>query len=80
VKILYFAQLAETLGKTSEELTLGADVPDVASLLARLRQRGPSWEETLSEGRVRVLRNRALADPRTALQDADEIALVPIRT
>jgi sulfur-carrier protein len=79
VRLVYFAQLAETLGRTSEEVALPAHVNDVGALLRWLRERGGSWEETLAEDRVQVLRNRSIVDMRAPVHDHDEIALVPAR-
>ncbi len=79
VRILYFAQLAETLGRTSEEAQPPETVQDLSGLLAWLRERGSPWRETLAEGRVQVLRNRAIVDTRTPVRAGDEIALVPAR-
>lgn len=43
-KLLYFATLADRLGRTSEEAALPATVTDVRALLAWLRGRGGVWE------------------------------------
>jgi molybdopterin converting factor small subunit len=79
VRLVYFAQLVETVGRTSEEVALPVHVDDVRALLRWLRERGDPWEETLAEDRVQVLRNRSIVDLRTPVDDHDEIALVPAR-
>ncbi|MEK7191093.1 MAG: hypothetical protein AAB153_02235 [Pseudomonadota bacterium] len=43
-KLLYFAALADRLGRTSEETALPATITDVRTLLAWLRGRGGIWE------------------------------------
>ncbi len=75
-RILYFAQLAEHVGKTSEDLALPAEVTDVRALLAVLRARGPQWQRALADDAVRVMVNRQLATLDTAIGDAQEIGLL----
>ena len=43
-KLLYFATLADRLGRTAEETELPPGVPDVRRLPAWLRSRGGAWE------------------------------------
>lgn len=52
-KLLYFAALADRLGRTSENVTLPTDVGNVHTLLAWLRTRGGPWEQWLADNAVR---------------------------
>lgn len=75
-KVLYFAQLADRVGKTSEELTLPPAVTTVRALLTLLRARGPDWRQALADDAVRVTVNRQLATLDTPINDAQEIGLL----
>ncbi len=79
LRILYFATLAERLGREVETLEGGPPPRTVAELLARLRARGGAWREALAEEAVRVTVNKTFATPHTPLAPGDEIALVPAR-
>ena len=76
-KLLYFATLADRLGRTAEEVELPAGVTDVRALLAWLRSRGGVWALLLAENAVRVTVNRQFATPDTGIDDRHEIAIVP---
>jgi sulfur-carrier protein len=75
-RILYFASLADTLGRTAEDVDLPPEVQDVGALLDWLRQRGDAWNRLLADENVKVTVNQQFADRETPLQDGDEIALV----
>jgi molybdopterin synthase sulfur carrier subunit len=78
-RVLYFAQLVEKLGLSSEDLALPAEVTTVRGLLAHLRARGPQWERYLAEEAVRVMVNRQLVNLDAALPAQAEIAIVSTR-
>jgi molybdopterin synthase sulfur carrier subunit len=78
-KILYFAQLVDLLGRASEEVTLPDSARDVRGLLTWLRSRGGKWERLLAEDAVRVTIDRQFGDLDSALNDANEIALINSR-
>ncbi|RMD68516.1 MAG: MoaD/ThiS family protein [Gammaproteobacteria bacterium] len=78
VRLLYFAALAETLGRTAEEVELPSEVSDVRGLLAWLRGRGGPWQ-ALEPGTVQITVNRQFAEADTPIGGGDEIALVPRR-
>lgn len=78
-KILYFANLVDRLGTSSEETSLPASITDVRALLSWLRTRGGSWETALAEHMVRVTVNRQLAAPETRIDNGAEIGIVPAR-
>jgi molybdopterin synthase sulfur carrier subunit len=75
-KLLYFAALADRLGRTSEDATLPATVTDVRALLTWLRGRGGVWEQFLVDNAVRVTVNRQFATLDTPVNDRHEIALL----
>jgi molybdopterin synthase sulfur carrier subunit len=78
-KILYFANLVDKLGSSSEEVDLPASITDVRALLDWLRARGGNWETALKENQVRVTVNRQFAALETAIDNTTEIAIVPAR-
>jgi len=78
-KILYFANLVDKLGSSSEEVSLPASVADVRALLAWLRTRGRSWETSLKDHIVRVTVNRQFAALETSIDNTTEVAIVPAR-
>ena len=78
IRLLYFARLREALGSASEEFAAVPGVADVDSLRAHLVARGGAWAEQFGSGRnLRAAVNRALANPRTAIVDGDEVAFFP---
>ena len=79
-KILYFANLVDKLGSSSEEVSLPASITDVRALLAWLRARGGNWETALMADKVQVTVNRQFAAPETMIDNTTEIAIVPARS
>ena len=78
IKVLYFARLRESLGKSSEQIKLPADVRDLEGLRALLVARGGAWEQELAPNKpVRAAVNQAMAMGDTALADGDEVAFFP---
>jgi molybdopterin synthase sulfur carrier subunit len=75
-KLLYFAALADRLGRTSEDVTLPPQVGDVRALLAWLRSRGGPWEQWLADSAVRVAVNRQLTALDAPVDDRSEIAIL----
>jgi len=79
-KLMYFAQLAEALGKTSEQVVLPASVGDVKALFDWLGRRDEAYKTALADGKgVAVMVNKAPATLETAIGDGDEVALIPQR-
>lgn len=78
MKLLYFAWLRQKIGAESEQVTLPADVTDVAGLIVWLKGRGDNYAEALKNDKViKVAVNQAYARPGTPLKDGDEVALFP---
>ncbi len=80
IRLVFLARLREAFGSAGESLTLSSsdDAATVATVLARLRDRGGSFAAELAPGRaVRVAVNHVLAAADAALRDGDEVALFP---
>lgn len=79
-KLMYFAQLAETLGRTAEEVALPASVTDLQGLIAWLSRREDAGWKSLAGGKgLTIMVNRRPATMATALTQNDEIAFIPER-
>jgi sulfur-carrier protein len=77
IQVLYFARLREALGSAGEPID-AAGLTEVASLLAKLRERGGVWDEALGEGQTFLVAvNQEIATPETTLRDGDEVAFFP---
>nr|WP_272211077.1 molybdopterin converting factor subunit 1 [Marinicella sp. W31]MDC2876962.1 molybdopterin converting factor subunit 1 [Marinicella sp. W31] len=80
-KLIYFAWVRERIGVAEEEISLPADVNDVAALLSFLKARGEGYEIALQEPEViRVALDRVHAEHDAPLSGAREIALFPPMT
>jgi molybdopterin synthase sulfur carrier subunit len=81
VKIQYFASLRETLGTQGEELTLPAQVKDVAQLASYLRQgRSVEWAALEDPSRVLIAVNQTIVERSHPLEGAEEVAFFPPMT
>jgi len=80
VKILFFFNLVDLLGRNQEELVLPAEIVNVDGLLALLGQRIEGFHSALSEGRgIQITINKKFAELSSPIQDGDEVALFPKR-
>jgi molybdopterin synthase sulfur carrier subunit len=78
VKLLYFAWLRARIGHAEEQVTLPAEVRDVAGLLEWLRGRGPRYAEALRNPSViRVAVNQDYVGFEHPVKAEDEIAIFP---
>ncbi len=77
LKVLYFASLRETLGKSSEQFALPAGVASVGQLHAHLLARGDAWQALAGTKNLRVAVNQDMATMDTPLRDGDEVAFFP---
>ena len=78
MRILYFAWLRARIGHAEEELTVPAEVHDVAGLLCWLQGRDGTYAEALRDlAVVRVAVNQDYVGPDHPLRDGDEVALFP---
>ncbi|MHB9102307.1 MAG: MoaD/ThiS family protein [Sulfuricella sp.] len=78
-KLMYFAQPAESLGSTSEQVTLPTAVGNVSQLVEWLGRREDACWKALAGDKVAVMVNRQPAAPGTAIKEGDEIAFIPER-
>ena len=77
VRILFFGDLVDTLGISSDEIELAPDVTDVERLLFVLSQRGEMWKKMLlGNPKLNVTLNKQFAEKSSPVKDCDEIALV----
>ncbi len=79
MKLLYFAQLADIVQKSHEEVALPAAVRTVDELLDWLAARGEPWTSHMVAERIQVTVNKQFAQPATKVGDNDEIGLFPVR-
>ena len=78
ITVLYFARLRESLGRSSERMSLPATVRDLEALRAVLIERGGVWQEELAPGKlVRAAVNQAMAHGDSPIADGDEVAFFP---
>ncbi len=78
MRILYFAWLRERTGKTSEELTLPAEITTPRALIAWLRAQGPGYEAAFKDEKlIRCAIAQEFCPLDAPLGDADEIAFFP---
>lgn len=79
VKLMYFAQLAETLDSTAEQIALPTTVGNLGQLIAWLGRREDACWKALAGDKVSVMVNRQPATSETAIKDGDELAFIPER-
>lgn len=78
ITVLYFARLRETLGQSSEQIALPANVRSLEDLRSLLAARGGAWKDELArDKRVRAAVNQAIAQADSPLADGDEVAFFP---
>ena len=78
VKLLYFAWLRARIGHAEEQVSLPAEVRDVAGLLEWLRARGPRYAEALRDlSVIRVAVNQDYVGLEHPVKAEDEIAIFP---
>lgn len=77
ITVRYFAQLRESMGRESEDLSWEAAEPTVEGLRRHLADRDPAGAALLQGGTLLVAVNREYAAADTVLGDGDEIALFP---
>ena len=77
VTLLYFAWVARKMRKESEQVTIPANVQDVAALLIWLSRRKRGSAPIFNLDQVRVTVNKQFTEEFTRLHDGDEIGFVP---
>ena len=76
--ILYFASLAEILGRNSEQIELPGDCTTVEDLVQLLRARGEPFTSAF-DGNTRILVaiNQEMSEPTASISGSDEVAFFP---
>ncbi|UTF61158.1 molybdopterin converting factor subunit 1 [Gilvimarinus sp. DA14] len=78
IRVLFFAQLRESLGCDELKLDLPpTDEVTVADLLQKLQGRGPHWQSAIAETKVLVAVNQQMVKPGASIADGDEVAIFP---
>lgn len=79
-RLLYFANLRERAGVSSEDIALPAHVKTGRHLLKWLGEEKPELADILTNGKVRMALDEEIAPLDTVLGTAREIALFPPMT
>ncbi|WP_417452883.1 molybdopterin converting factor subunit 1 [Kiloniella sp.] len=78
MKILYFAWLRTTIGKSTEEITPPETVKTVSDLLDWMPSLGENYSSALEKrDLLRIAINQEYADPEHVIKPGDEVALFP---
>ena len=78
IHLKFFASLRESLGTSSETVSLPADVTTAGQAHDFLRERGGVWAEALADGNaLRIALNQQMAEPGAALSEGCELAFFP---
>lgn len=75
-RLLYFGRLMDSLGKSSEDITLGDDVSDTQALRRWLGTREAA-REVFDDVTVRIALNGEIVAEPAEIADGDEIAFLP---
>ncbi|WP_111977671.1 molybdopterin synthase sulfur carrier subunit [Algibacillus agarilyticus] len=76
IRVLFFAQLRETLGSAGTEVPHDESAT-VADLKAFLMSKGDSWQQAFSNGKVLCAVNQTMVQDDEKLCDSDEVAFFP---
>ncbi len=78
MRLLYFAWLKTTTGRSDEEVPLPDGVTNVEGLIAWQKSRGGGFSEAFANDRVvRVAVNQEYAQPADPVAAGDEVAFFP---
>jgi molybdopterin synthase sulfur carrier subunit len=77
LKILYFANLRESIGSGSESVDLPAGVVTLTQLRDFLAGRGERYAILLTAKNLRAAVNQKMAGMDSAIADGDEVAFFP---
>lgn len=78
IRLLYFAQLRERLGRGEEHVELPQDIATLGDLLDRLAATGEDYRDALADrAALRFAVNQDHADEDTAVAEGDEVAIFP---
>lgn len=78
VKLLYFADVRDALGRSNEIIELPAGVASIEDLRSYFGARGAPWSLLAEDRGLRFAVNRAMVDRTDApVNDGDEVAVFP---
>lgn len=78
VKLLYFADVRDALGRSTETIDLPASVDSIKDLRSYFGARGAPWSLLVEDCELRFAVNRVMAnDDDAPINDGDEIAVFP---
>jgi molybdopterin synthase sulfur carrier subunit len=77
VKVLYFASLRESLGKSAEEIALPAGTSTAGALRDHIAARGEPWAQLARAKNLRCAVNQAMVGFDAAVKEGDEVAFFP---
>lgn len=76
LKVLFFAQLKETLDCGELELEI-ADMTTVNDVISHLSNKNETWAKALSAKRLMMAVNQDLVTSHSEIKDGDELAIFP---
>lgn len=77
MKILFFANLRETLNTDEESWTEMQGISTTKQLIEHLKSRGKPWDSALSNPQLIVSVNQEVSNLETQIKLGDEVALFP---
>lgn len=77
VRVLFFANLRETLGCAGEQFELPSGIGTVGDLRAHLARRDEPWPALATMKNLRAAVNQTMAGMDAPLKEGDEIAFFP---
>lgn len=81
MNLIYFAYIRESIGKSSETITLPDDVGTVSDLLRYLESKGENYKTAFAQSDlVRVAVNEEYVSLDRKITSSDEIAIFPPMT
>ncbi len=76
ITVLFFARYRDAL-QTPQLKLPSESLTCVADLMNQLRERGPTWNNVMTDSHCIIAVNQTVADPSTLLKAGDEIAFYP---
>ena len=78
IELRFFASVRESLGITTEDVSLPPEVKTVGDVRQFLIARGGKWAEVLAEGKsLRMAYNQNMTDASTQITEGCEVAFFP---
>jgi molybdopterin synthase sulfur carrier subunit len=77
VKVLFFANLRETLGVASDTVRLPPGIDTAGALRDMIAARGEPWSALVTTKNLRVAVNQQMVGPDAPVKAGDEVAFFP---